>query len=421
MLNFNFSLTFNSGLDVWAHQTRNHIVLANIRMIRHEFSVQHPELKNFYPKELFCKRRRQILRKAAQLELVREFKTGFQFCSEEKTLRKLLKRKTISISQQILIYSAASNYTLRPEPRSTLKRKPKEIKFNKQTFLDLSFAISILSFNDHTGQQKMADRLGLTRQTVCGKTKKNRFLKSQQNWVRVQHLARNENLSSEKVRATLKQLSGGYKVGPDGWLYRQVTNSYRQRNIIFQQSDHKTFEFSNSKLNRSLAAETSRAGRGPEAPTNTLPISKRISWVRTKSRTERYAKGVQDQRTSKLKFKDSLSIQNHIFRERHYTTQIQYGTKPIDIEYSYLQIQNPYGKLKRELNLLGLQGILDLHNLNLRIYRGTLRQTASREISKHTKGLAAPEGSKTKRISKWFFRTKTNFEKNDPIHSLFTG
>ncbi len=385
------SQKLNTGMDAYCWMTGNQTLLARLRLFR----AQNPSVKNFYDRASTNKDSRRILTKGVRLGLVREFKTGFQFRSESRTLRDLLKISTISISQKEFCFVSARDYQPKPEPKWPLD--------STRRFRDLSFAVCVLGFLDNTGQQKIAARLGLSRQTVNERCKKNPYLKCQQNWVRLTNLFGNQRASSQVLKNTLAQHKlNSFRVGKDGWLYRQLPNRYAVKNLNLNFFDHKTFHFSNKVLNRYFFTGVARSN-------NPCPASKYIAMVRVQA--NRSKRSAHDTRAKKSRLPTASEISGDFFGERTDRIQVQTYRGPKMVEHNYRFLKAPYALLRGELNLLMRHGLMQDHEpYNRKILNGTFNQVSTRGMHRHLRKLREGSDQKATDQAVGFLNNRNSFQ-----------
>lgn len=366
----------NAGLDAFCWMTGNQTLLARLRHIRSDLNGS----QNFYSKDLFSKSNRKVMTRAASLGLVRVFQSGYQFRSETKALKELIGKSTISISQKQHVYMTAREF----EPG---KPNAKKHKLNGTArWRHLSFAIAVNGFLDNTGQQKIANRLGLSRQTVNERTRKNPYLKSKQNWIRITNLFQNHLAHKQKSQSVLNQYKmNAMRIGRDGWLYRQVANLYRLRNINITFEDHKTFRFSNKVLNRYFFTGVARSN----CP---CPANKYIAMLRAQAK--RSNRSAHDIRAKKSRLRTTLEITDDYFGERTDSFQVKTyrGPKMIQHQYRYLKI--PYGVLSTELRKLQAHGLVRDHEVyGRKILNGTFNQVSTKGMHRRLRDLRDAEAT----------------------------
>lgn len=369
MLKTKGSALYNSGLDAYCWIRGDQTILARTRLIRSGLG------DGFYPTDTFDKATRRALRTAARIGLVQEFKTGFQFSSETAALKKLLQGPTVSISQKQFIYCSARPYRV---GEAVSKHAPRTVK----RLRDLSFAIIVLGFLDNTGQEKISARLGITRQTVNERCKKNPYLKTQQNWVRVTNLFGNQRASSAALKSALAQHNlNAMRVGDDGWLYRQIANRYWLRNIKIEFEDHKTFKISNKVLNRYFFTGVARSN----CP---VPANKYIAMLRTQRKNKRLDRDAHGTGLKKPRLRTALENNNEFYGERTDRFQVEAYFGPKMVEHTYRYLKTPYRKLHLELSLLLKHGLMLEHEpYNRKILNGTFKQVSTRGMHRHLKNL----------------------------------
>lgn len=260
-------MTFNSGLDAAAVMAGSTHLLAKYRILKAQAMTrwQRPWLYPAEVSKIVARDRRALVRVGFVREVrLENGEIGWEFIPEGKILKTFLHSRddqgkpVLSLRQKKHLYSVAVSYRFFLTGRNGQDANPK----GKADWVAFSFAITILGFSDMTGQQKIASRLGLARETVNRKSKRSRYLKVIPQHLELGRVTDAPTLLKNLFRANSKL--GAYWVSHAGVLYRKIPNAYKSKfhgQIYF---DRKTFRFSHKVLRKEWLAgspEVRKQGR----------------------------------------------------------------------------------------------------------------------------------------------------------------
>ena len=179
-----------------------------------------------------------------KLGLAVEYKKIFQFLlNEHKAVKKLMAGRTLSISQKNFIYVSSHEYTVTDE-------KP----LNEKQWENHMWLATALSVLNGTGQQKIANLLGYSRETVNRKLKHNPFVRVINRFLTLEFNWKHQRLNQAQMMTILKRYPS-ITLLPDGTAKKQLPNEYQCRKgkkARLINLSMKTFRFSNRRFNKDL-------------------------------------------------------------------------------------------------------------------------------------------------------------------------